>query len=365
MVRPWCGARRTTVGLAVGLLATLHAGCALVGPTSIGSGRRAYAEAISRTEDEQLLLSVVKGRYGETSSLLEVTGVAANIRLRFDLGVDAGIHLGPGDPDDSVAGGAVAYEENPTITYRPVTGEHFVRQLLSPLPLDVLVLALRSITSDDGVLVLLVSRVNDVRNPDFVDGPLEETTWRFRRIATLYSGLNRAGVLEFFRHEGGDAPFDLVIRGYAPEHAQPVAELLELLDLPGPDEAGGDIVLPVHFGAAPDGSPGLAITTRTTFDLLEILQAAVEVPGPHAVAGLVLEYPPPGLPGHGLRIHASKTRPVDGVVAVSHRGYWFSIRESDRATKAAFGMLRTLWAFASTNPADDGGLPVMTIPLSR
>ena len=40
-------------------------------------GRADYNEAINRTEDEQMLLSIVKGRYGETFSLLAVTGVAA------------------------------------------------------------------------------------------------------------------------------------------------------------------------------------------------------------------------------------------------------------------------------------------------
>ena len=37
-------------------------------------GRADYNEAINRTEDEQMLLSIVKGRYGETFSLLAVRG---------------------------------------------------------------------------------------------------------------------------------------------------------------------------------------------------------------------------------------------------------------------------------------------------
>ena len=37
-------------------------GCAIVGPRSISMGRADYNEAINRTEDEQMLLSIVKGR---------------------------------------------------------------------------------------------------------------------------------------------------------------------------------------------------------------------------------------------------------------------------------------------------------------
>ena len=63
------------------------AGCSLVGPRSISMGRADYNDAINRTEDEQMLLSIVKGRYGETFSLLAVSGVAANVRFGANAGV--------------------------------------------------------------------------------------------------------------------------------------------------------------------------------------------------------------------------------------------------------------------------------------
>ena len=65
-------------------------GCAVVGPRSINMGRADYNEAINKTEDEQMLLSIVKGRYGETFSLLAVSGVAANVRFNTNVGVQAG-----------------------------------------------------------------------------------------------------------------------------------------------------------------------------------------------------------------------------------------------------------------------------------
>jgi hypothetical protein len=62
------------------LVLCMLSGCA-VGPTSVKMGRAAYNEAINETEDEQMLMSIVKGRYGETFSLLAVNGVAANVRF--------------------------------------------------------------------------------------------------------------------------------------------------------------------------------------------------------------------------------------------------------------------------------------------
>ncbi len=65
------------------LLLNALSGCAVVGPKSISVGRGDYNEAISKTEDEQMLLSVVKGRYGESFSLLAVSSVAANVRYQY------------------------------------------------------------------------------------------------------------------------------------------------------------------------------------------------------------------------------------------------------------------------------------------
>jgi hypothetical protein len=110
-----------------------------------------------------LLLSIVKGRYGETFSLLTVSGVAANVRFSTNAGVQAGI-----GPDDSFAGNLVpfsaglAYEENPTISYAPVQGEKYLRELMSPVPLDILVLFIRSGTYSATYLNLIPNRINNM-----------------------------------------------------------------------------------------------------------------------------------------------------------------------------------------------------------
>ena len=152
------------------LVLFLISGCAMVGPKSISNGRSDYNEAINQTEDEQMLLSIVKGRYGETFSLLSVTGVAANVRFKSAAGVEVGV-----GPDTNYAGnlvplsGGFSYEENPTITYSPVQGEKYLQQLMSPIPLDLLVLIMRTGTYADNYLTFIANRVNDMRNPEFIE----------------------------------------------------------------------------------------------------------------------------------------------------------------------------------------------------
>jgi len=62
--------RRVLKLITLCLVLFVLSGCAMVGPRSIGMGRADYNEVINRTEDEQMLLSIVNGCYGDTFSLL-------------------------------------------------------------------------------------------------------------------------------------------------------------------------------------------------------------------------------------------------------------------------------------------------------
>ena len=52
-----------------------------IGPQFIATGRAAYNAVINRTEDQQMLASIVRRRCGETISTRAVTNVTANIRV--------------------------------------------------------------------------------------------------------------------------------------------------------------------------------------------------------------------------------------------------------------------------------------------
>jgi hypothetical protein len=337
-----------------------------MGPKSISMGRADYNEAINRTEDEQMLLSIVKGRYGETFSLLAVSGVAANVRFRANAGVEVGI-----GPEKDYLGnlvpfsGGLAYEENPTITYTPVQGERYLRQLLSPIPLNVLVLVIRTETDSADYLTLLANRINDLRNPDFLQAPSAEPYLRFQRFVKLSEELDQGGVLQLVEDPRKDVPFDVLITDYAPAYSAKVREYLTLLGLPMPTEEAKDIVLPVYFAVKGRELGGIAISTRSTYDLIEILRAAIQIPGEHAAAGLARNYPGLGLAGKDIHIHASKDKPKRAAVAVSHRGYWFYIDDTDMRTKLFYDVVRTLWSVSIAGAADQRAAPVLTIPVTR
>ena len=357
----WC--RRIFLHSTIFLATCFLFGCTVVGPRSISMGRADYNEVINRTEDEQMLLSIVKGRYGETSSLLAVSGVAANVRFSTSAGIEAGFGSEVISGENLLIGG-MAYEENPTITYEPVQGEKYIRQLMTPIPLDFLFLIVRSVTNGNHPFILLVNKVNGLRNPDFLDVSPAEPDLHFLRFVELFKELSKVSVIELVGDRQKEVSFNVVINDHAPKYSQKVIEFLSLLGLPMQEDEAEEIVIPVYFAIQSGTFQGIVITTRSTFNLIEILRAAVIVPQEHAQAGLTINYPPMGWPGKGARISSSTDKPKNMSLAVKYRGYWFFIDEADHETKAVFRTLRTLWSIIIAGSISKEE-PILTIPVSR
>jgi len=341
-------------------------GCAMVGPASVSSGRGDYNEAISRTENEQMLMAIVKGCYGETFSLLSVTGVAANVRFAANGGFQAGI-----GPSQNYVGnliplsGGVAYEENPTITYQPVQGEEYLRQLMAPIPLDVLVMFVRNSVYPAASLIMLAERINDMPNPHFLGPASGGADLRFQRFAELNKEMIQAGILQWVEDPREKVPFAILISNWNTDQLPKIRDYLDLLGLSMLANASGEVVLPVYFGIRGKKSDCVAISTRSTYNLIQILRAATQIPPEHLKKGLVAPFPKLGLVGKSIRIHTSRDEPEDAAIAVEYRDYWFYIDESDTKTKWFYNIMRTLWSATIAGSANQKAAPILTIPLSR
>ena len=223
----------------------------------------------------------------------------------------------------------------------------------------------RSGTNPANYFTLRADRINDLRNPGFLEAPSAEPDRRFQRFVELSKELDQSGILQLVEDPRKDVPFDILITNYAPACSERVREYLTLLGLPMPMEESKDIVLPVYFAVKGRESHGIAISTRSTFDLIEILRAAIEIPQEHAGAGLARDYPAPGLAGKNIRIYASEDKPERAAVAIKHSGYGFYIDDTDMHTKLFYLMVRTLWSVSIAAAADQKIAPVLTIPVSR
>lgn len=351
--------------IATCLLGYFLSGCAVVGPASIHNGRLAYNEAILATDNQQMLLAVVHNRYGERSNLLAVTSVTANVRVATSAGIEAGV----GDKDNYTRNlvpfsAGIAYEENPTISYSPVGGEQHMRQLLSPMSLASLAQLTGNLIDPTPIYYALVSSINGIYNPDFLSDASTPDA-RFVRLITIMTKLTRVHRLHWIQQPHQDDHFSIVIDHYSPDYTDAVDELLTLLQIPAPANRSSRIVLPVSLTQDGQDTGKIGITTRSVFNLLNILSGAVELPKKDQADGVATVYPPPGLVGKQLRVRHSRNEPEHASVAVKYRDGWFYIDEKDQATKRFFRLMTTL---LSVNIADSTGkssAPVLTVPVNR
>lgn len=348
------------------LLGSLVAGCTTVGPSAINSGRLSYNEAIAQTNNQQMLMAVLKNRYEETGNLLAVASVTANVRVTSS----TGIQLGFGDAADYAGnlvpfGAGVVYEENPTISYIPVAGAHYTRQIFSPVPISVLAQLGGTLADASYIYKVLIASINGIQNPDFLFPPLELDP-QFSRILTIMAKLTQAHCLHWIEDARHAGSYSIVIVNYTPVYTDEVNELLKLLGLPKLSQRGTEVILPVVLALDGRDSKGIGITTRSVADLMEILSAAIKVPKEDVINGVAAVYPPPGLAGKGLRIDYSKARPEHVTVAVPYRNGWFYIDETDQTTKRYFRLMSALWSVSIAESAANGtARPVLTVPVSR
>jgi len=335
--------------------------CTWLGPETIRAGRPAYNDAILSTSDEQLLQNIVRMRFGDSVGFLTVSSVTANVTLSAGAAVDLGI-----GPKQSYAGnlvpfsGTVSTEQNPTITYTPVGGDRVLRQYASETPVDMALLLISSAHSRKDAWITLVRRVNNIRNPDFIEPPALVPDPRFEEIAALIDSLQRRGMLYWVRLGGAQAGIGMVLHSYSPTNAREVARLLELLAIGKPLREGDDVVVPVRLSTGTPEPGTIALETRSLFDLVRLAAASIELTADDAAGAA--RYPERGPAGKEVRIRSSSTRPAQARVTAEYRGRFYYIEQTDEPSKQWFSMLGLL---SNAQVPDTGIGPVLTIPAGR
>jgi hypothetical protein len=331
----------------------------------VHGGRLAYNEAIIETDNQQMLLLAVRNRYGERSNLLAVSSVTANVRVAANAGIQAGV----GDSDNYAGnlvpfGAGVIYEENPTISYTPVDGEQYARRVMSPVSLASLAQLSENLADPAPVYYALVASINGIYNPDFRDASHAPDT-RFTRIVSIMTALSGAHLLHWVQDPQQPDRFSITIDRSAPAYANEVSELLTLLEIPVPDNHSSRIMLPVYLSPEREDPGKIDITTRSVYQLLEILSGAVEVPEQDQASGVAVDYPLSGLVGEKLHVRYSHGRPARASVAVKYRDGWFYIDGNDQSTKLYFRLLTTLLSVEMAESTGGATRPVLTVPVSR
>lgn len=347
---------------AMGLAAA--GGCNPVGPRAIAGARQSYNEVISRTSNEQLLLNLVRLRYRDTPFFLEITSVST--QYVYDVSVGAAAGKTDGAPASGSVSAGIGFTEKPTVTYAPLRGEKFVKQLLSPVRLETILLMYHSGWSIERIFRGCVQQVGLARNAPGASGPTPDRVPPYKdfiRAARILRGFQVLDQLSM--GAAGDKDEDIVLR-LSTEAARSVeaAELRKLLGVRGDLSS---LRLSARVGDAPGE---VVLVTRSLLGVMFYLSQSVQVPARDVARGHVtVTKDESGKPfdweqvtGGILRVQ-SKTgmRPSGAAVSVAYRGAWFYIEDADLDSKSTFSMLAQLFALQSGDVK--GQAPVLTLPL--
>ena len=191
-----------TLQLFLALAVLLLSACSGIGPNTVPRDRSDYAAAIGDSWKQQTLLNIVKLRYGDFPVFMEIAQVIAGYQLQTTVGAGVSAQnytmASVGGPV-AVAGSAAAaatYIDRPTVIYAPLTGNDFIKKLMTPIPPTAVLFLLQSGYSAVLVMQIAVDSINGVANESRRAGMSRPGNPEFIRLAQLLYELQLANALQ-------------------------------------------------------------------------------------------------------------------------------------------------------------------------
>jgi len=334
-------------------------GCASVGPPTVKRDRFDYVVAISDSLKRQTLLNLVKTRYLDVPIYMDIDSVISQYAIEGELGFE----LAPSLNENNLLLGKGTFADRPTITYSPLTGERYSRSLLKPLPISGVFLLLQSGYPADLILHVCVQTINGIDNQRTGSLSATKADPRFAEVLGLMRDLQASGGL-YYRIESGEEKRDVrvVFRPTATQEGKAKADRLK--QLLGLDAKASSYS--VVFGAEGRISTEIGVITRSMSQIMAEYAADIDVPQSVVDEGRVRATREAStasgtILSRLIRVHSDTTAPDDAHVAVSYRGHWYWIADTDLVSKASLQFVMTLFSFTERGSTERQA-PVITVP---
>lgn len=356
--------QRIMFPLAIVILAGLCS-CASIGPGNVARDRFDYISAISDSWKAQMLLNLVKLRYGDAPVFLDVASVITQTGVQGTVGVSGSwwqnlLQL----PFTSSAGVTVAgsYGERPTVTYLPMSGEKFARSLMTPIPPAAVLSFLQAGYPADVVLRLTVHTINGIHSRYGYGARSRGADPEFYPLIEKLRKIQESGEIGLRVKKSGNQAETLIVfsRKPNPELQADRAEVRKLLGVdPQTDEFS------VVYGSVAANDKEIALLTRSLLEILTDLSSYIDAPTANVEQKRTFPSPAPELVNGAavptlMRILSSSQKPADAFAAVPYGQEWYWIDDKDFPSKRLFSFI--MFLFTLTETGDKQGAPIVTIP---
>ena len=344
----------------VSVFAVNMAGCASIGPRTIGPDRIDYIQEISESWKKQMLLNIVKMRYFDPPTFLDVSSIINQYGVENQVNTDARWYW----PIPSTSfgynagvGGYSRYSDRPTISYTPLSGQKFTKNLLTPIPPVAVVNLVQSGWPIDMIFALTVKTINGVSNRAVGEVSGDEKT-DFYRLVQAMRAVQLAGVIDI-RIEKVDEKeaavlvvSDTINKEKYREDLDTIRRILKIKS----DIGNYKIV----FGALAKSDEEIALLTRSMLEIMLDMAAVIDVPAKHvaekrvkATASFVADE---SMLAH---IYSGRDKPKDAFTAIRYQDYWFWIDNKDINSKRNFALLMIFLSLTESEQKSGG--PLLTI----
>lgn len=345
-------------------LVAVCTGCHSIGPATLPRDRFEYSSSVAESWKRQTLLNIVKLRYVDPPVFVDVGQIVSGYSL--ETGLAAGGSLpenGALGGNTATLGGTLRFTDRPTITYTPLTGNKFIKALMTPLPPDSVFFTVQSGYPADTVLSATVAAMNGLKNQETSLEGLSAADSDFIRALELLRKIQLSGAVGMRVEQDAQKRQTTLVtfrsKNINDETLADIRTLRQLLHL-DPDA----LELKLVFGATAASDKELAILTRSLLHIMNTMAAQVDVPAEDVAEGRAT----PGLNSGGpaqepqrlVTIHSSKEKPSNSFAVVRYRDHWFWIDDRDLKTKRAFAFIMMLFTLSETGEKEN--LPLITIP---
>lgn len=343
-------------------------GCASIGPAVIPRDRTDYLSSVAESWKQQTLINVVRIRYGDAPTFLDISSVVSSYTVQAQATAGAGFSsdLTATIPRNTASIGAgVAYQDRPTISYTPLAGDKFTKSLMRPIVPTAIFQLIQAGYPADFVLQVTVRSINGISNRVNSGGLPRPAHPQFYPLLDALRRLQISGTVSLRMEKRGAEEVGVLV--IAPDRTPEVNQDLEFVVRTLRLNPGPDGELSIVFGAVQRSETEFAVLSRSMTEILIELASGIDVPAEHIALRRTV---PSGRSESAenprdrplVRILSGPAPPAGAFSAVSYRNTWYWIDDQDFASKRIFTLLMLFFSLAETGVTPQA--PSLTIPLN-